>query len=216
VHGYTATSAGAALLPFIFIIFVLSRWAGGLLKREGAKFPLVVGPVVAAVGFVLFLRPGIDGSYWTTFFPAIVVLGLGMAISIAPLTTTVMNAVEKSWTGIASGVNNAVSRMAGLIAVAALGIIMLHAFNGRFDQHLLDLGVSHEVRLKLDAQRGRLAGTVVPADLDPIVRTALKQAINESFVSGFREVMLISAALALLSALVAWLLINGRTAQRDH
>jgi EmrB/QacA subfamily drug resistance transporter len=211
VQGYTATAAGAALFPFILLMFVLSRWAGGLVKRRGAKLPLVIGPVLAALGFALFARPGTGGSYWTTFFPAVVVLGLGMTISVAPLTTTVMNAVGTSWAGVASGVNNAVSRTAGLIAVAALGIVMLHVFNDHLDQSLGDLRVSPEVHHALDAERGKLAGAVVPADLDPILQSALRKAIKESFVSGFRDVMLIGAALSLVSSLAAWLFINGGT-----
>jgi EmrB/QacA subfamily drug resistance transporter len=213
VQGYTATSAGAALLPFILIMFLLSRWSGGLVKRYGAKLPLVIGPVVAALGFGLLRRPGIGGSYWTTFFPAVVVLGFGMAISVAPLTTAVMNAVGTSWAGIASGVNNAVSRTAGLIAIAALGLVMAHVFNNHFDRRLSGIRVSIEVERALDAQRLKLAGAVVPDDLDPGVRTALRQAIEESFISGFRTVMTVAMVLAFLSALVAWLLISGRTAQ---
>lgn len=210
VQGYTATAAGAASLPFILIMFFLSRWSGRLVNRYGAKLPLVVGPVIAAIGFALFMRPGIGGSYWTTFFPAVLVLGLGMATSVAPLTTTVMNSVKESRVGIASGINNAVSRAAGLLAVAALGLVMLHTFNYSLDRRLSNLALVPESKSALDRERVKLAGAEVPGDLDPEIRMILRQAINESFVSGFRRVMLIAVALALLSAPVAWLLIQGK------
>jgi MFS family permease len=209
VQGYTATAAGAALLPFILIMFFLSRWSGGLVKRYGAKLPLVVGPVIAALGFALFIRPGIGGSYWTTFFPAVVVLGFGMATSVAPLTTTVMNAVRENRVGIASGINNAVSRTAGLLAVAALGLVMLHTFNHNLDRRISNVDIAPEAQRSIHDQRVRLAGAVIPDKLNPEKRIMLKQAIGESFVSGFRLVMMIAVSLTLLSVLVAWLLIQG-------
>lgn len=210
VHGYTATQAGAASLPFILIMFFLSRWSGGLVKRYGPKRPLTIGPIIAAFGFALFMRPGVGGSYWTTFFPAVVVLGLGMATSVAPLTTTVMNAVAENRAGIASGINNAVSRTAGLLAVAVLGIIMLHAFNTSLDRRLSQMEIAPEVRRSIDEQRVKLAGAEVLENLNPEARVSLKRAIDESFVAGFRQVMIIAVALALMSALAAWFLIQGK------
>ncbi len=218
VQGYTATAAGAALLPFILFMFVLSRWSGGLVKHYGGKLPLVIGPIIAATGLGLFSLPGAaaaDSNYWTTFFPAVVVLGLGMAVSVAPLTTTVMNAVPQNRAGIASGINNAVSRTAGLLAVAVLGIVMLHTFNGKLDQRLQALGVTSETRQALDEQRTKLAGAEIPAALDPEQRRRLKEAIDGAFVSGFRRVSQVCVGLAILSALSALLLIEGKKASHS-
>ncbi len=210
VQGYTATAAGAATLPFILIMFLLSRWSGGLVKRYGARLPLVVGPTVAAAGFALFLRTGVGGSYFTSFFPAIVILGFGMAISVAPLTTTVMNSVNQSHAGIASGVNNAVSRTAGLLAVAVFGLIMFHAFNGCLEQRLSVLPIPVEVRQALNTERLKLAAAEIPNSLGEEMRVTIKQAVNECFVVGFRRVMLVGAVLALAGSVLAWLLIRTK------
>ena len=209
VQGYTATAAGAALLPFILIMFFLSRWSGGLVARYGAKLPLTVGPIIAALGFALFAVPGVGADYWSRFFPAVVVLGLGMAVSVAPLTTTVMGAVPANRVGIASGINNAVSRTAALLAIAALGIVMLHVFSRSIDSRLSRLEVSPEVQHLLDDQRINLAAATIPQNIEPSMRQVLRQAINESFVAGFRRVMLVGAVLALASGITSLLLIKG-------
>jgi len=209
VQHYQPTQAGAALLPLILIIFLLSRWSGGLVHRCGAKIPLVVGPMIAASGFALFALPGVGGGYWKTFFPAVVVLGIGMAISVAPLTTTVMNSIGQERAGIASGVNNAVSRIAGLLAIALLGIVMLQSFNHALDVKLSILNVPASAWESLQNERDKLAA----ADLSqrpPEIRIPLQEAIAQSFVSGFRRVMLIGAALAATSALTALVLISAK------
>src|SRR5262249_42810406 len=165
VQNYEPTAAGAALLPMILILFALSRWAGGLVDRFGSRRPLVVGPTIAGVGFALFALPGVSGSYWTTFFPAAVVLGLGMAGAVAPLTTTVMGAVDEQHAGTASGINNAVSRVAGVLALAVLNLVIVAVFNAALDGQLATLPLAPPARMALDAERGKLAGASVPEGL---------------------------------------------------
>ncbi|MDP9487562.1 MAG: MFS transporter, partial [Actinomycetota bacterium] len=210
VHGYSATAAGAAFLPFIFVTFLLSRWAGGLVTRYGAKLPLVVGPLVAACGFVLFALPGTEGSYWTTFFPAVLVQGLGMALVIAPLTTTALNSVEGRHSGLASGVNNAVSRTAGLLAIPVLGILVFVAFSGGLDGRLEGLGLPAEARGQLEAQKVDLAAAEVPGGLSEEQAARVEEVVDESFVGAFRLIMLVSAGLAAASAVAAAVLIEGK------
>jgi EmrB/QacA subfamily drug resistance transporter len=208
VQGYTATAAGAALVPFILLMFALSRWAGGLVDRYGARRPLVIGPAIAAAGFGCFIFPGIGGSYWTTYFPAIVLLGFGMTVTVAPLTTTVMNALDPARAGIASGINNAVSRAAGLLAIALLGIVMHRAFEHELDARTAALRLPASVLAELGAQREKLAAVALPPSVPAHQRQAVRQAVAGSFVNGFRWVMAASALLAACGALCAWFTIR--------
>jgi EmrB/QacA subfamily drug resistance transporter len=212
VQAYSATAAGAATLPLILLIFLLSRWSGGLVARYGPRVPLIIGPLIAACGFVLFAVPSVGDTYWKAFFVAVVVLGLGMAITVAPLTTVVMNSVDQSRIGAASGINNAVARVAGVLAIAVLGIVMVNAFGARLDSKLADFSLPPGALHDIQAGEIKLAGLQLPASLNPTTGAEIRESVGEAFVFGFRVIMLICAGLSVASAAAAWLLIpdNGR------
>ena len=204
VHGYTPLAAGASTLPFAVLLSLLSRWSGGLVEKVGGRLPLVVGPLVAAAGFALFARGGAEpgGSYVRDVLPAVLVLGIGMAITIAPLTTIVMGAVDSRHAGVASGINNAVSRAAGLLAVALVGLLVARTFERGLARRLDGLDLTPAVRADVERQRDRLAGIEPPAG----AREEVGRAVRESFVEGFRVVAWTSAgAAALGAAAAAWL-----------
>jgi hypothetical protein len=199
----SATATGAAAIPLILLLFLLSRWSGGLVARYGSRGPLIVGPFVAAAGFLLFAVPSVGGSYWRMFFPAFVVLGFGLAVSVAPLTTVVMNAIDQNRAGTASGINNAVSRVAGLLAIAVLGIVMVRAFSFHLNRSLQDLAIPPRAMQDLQAHEIRLAALAVPVGIDTEMAAAIRNCIEQAFVFAFRLVMLICAGLSVAGALFA-------------
>lgn len=208
IQKYSATATGAALLPMILLIFLLSRWSGGLVARYGPRIPLVIGPLVVASGFILFAVSAVGGSYLGSFFAPIIVLGLGMAITVAPLTTVVMNVAGQDRVGAASGINNAVARLAGVLAIAVFGIVMVRAFGSHLDHSLANIALSTRARTEIVSNRIKLAGVQVPAEIDPGTREAALRSIEDSFVFGFRIVMCICAVLSLAGSFIAWRMIR--------
>jgi len=151
-----------------------------------------------------------------TYFPAVIVLGFGMAISVAPLTTTVMNSVSEERAGTASGVNNAVSRLAGLLSIAYLGLLMLASFNHHFSSRLSGIRLESGVRQELDDQRAKLGAIEIPQALDAQLKADIQRAIEDSFMAGFRLVMFLSSGLAALSSISATLLIDGHPGSKPR
>jgi predicted MFS family arabinose efflux permease len=213
VEHYSATQAGAALVPFALIMFALSRWAGGLIKRVGPRLPLTIGPALSAGGIALFalLHPG--ASYWTTVFPAVCLLGLGMTITVAPLTTAVMGAVDTSHSGVASGVNNSVSRVAGLLAIAVFGVFLARTFDARVRPRLDQLQLPVASRAAVEKELPKMAGAELKsAGLQPAQGARVASAIDDAFIAGFRVVVLGSALLALVAAGFGAAIRGGRDA----
>ncbi|HEV8214659.1 MAG TPA: MFS transporter [Gemmatimonadaceae bacterium] len=204
VQRYTATAAGAMLLPFPIIMFVMSRWSGGLIRRVGHRLPLTVGPLIAAVGLATFAIPLRDAFVVSVTLLAIVILGIGMAITVAPLTTTVMESVSSEHSGVASGVNNAVARVAGLIAIAVFGVMISGMFNTRATNKLAHISLSAEAGASVREQLPKLAGADIAAlpSLTPQQKVDVRAAVDSSFTSAFRAAMLVSALLGVAAAIV--------------
>ncbi|HSK82854.1 MAG TPA: DHA2 family efflux MFS transporter permease subunit [Rubrobacter sp.] len=220
VHGYSALVTGSVFLPFVAMAFVIGRLSGRICARFGTKAPLVIASLAAAVGFVLFALPGVEhDSYWTSFFPAMVVQGFGMALIITPLTAVALGSVEGEHSGLASGVNNAAARVAAPLAVAVLGVLVYGAFSANLDSRLEGMNLSGEHRSELDAAKADLGAAQPPEGMEAGTAVQIERAIDESFVAGFRAVMLVCAGLALMSALAAAFLVEDRmvrSIRREH
>jgi EmrB/QacA subfamily drug resistance transporter len=210
VQKYSATATGAAILPMIILMFFLSRWSGGLVARYGPRSPLIIGPLIVALGFVLFAIPATGVDYWKAFFPAVTVLGFGMAVTVAPLTTVVMNSVSQDRVGTASGINNAVARLAGVLAIAVLGVVMVSAFGSHLNHSLHEMALPAKVLHDLQTNEIKLAGLRAPPGLASNTVSAINESIGRAFIFGFRIVMLLCTTLSLVSAAVAWQMIRDQ------
>jgi len=209
VQHQTPAQAGAAFLPFVVTMSLLSRWTGALADRIGPRLPLIVGPLLAGAGFALMALPSIGGSYWTTFFPGIATLGVGMAITVAPLTTTVMTSIDdERHAGAASGINNTIARVAGLLAIAVFGAVAVTLFAHDLDRRLAF--ANENVRRAMRQQSLKLAAATPPRGLDEPTRQHVAAAVDAAFVHAFRIDMLAAAAIAAASAGGALVIRGGR------
>src|SRR5579862_3907926 len=192
----------------------LSRWSGALADRYGARASLILGSLITAAGYALLAASGVGGAYWRNFLVPMLVLGLGMTLVVAPLTSTVMGAVADRYAGIASGINNSTARIAGALAVALLGTLATHVFSTALETRLYEIPLSQTQAQLMRSQVSKLAEAEVPSQIAGPERQALERALKESFVASFRVVMELAAALALASALCAALTVSPRSADR--
>lgn len=209
VQEFTAAATGAVFLPVALLIAGLSRWSGAVQDRIGARWPLVGGPLITAAGCVLLAWTDADGSYWTDFLPAMLTVGLGVAIIVSPLTASVLKAVSRTRSGIASGINNSVEEVSSLLAVALFGTIALLLFQQALSSHLLLAGVdATHVGRTIEEIGQTLVVSEVPSFLDQGNRTELEAAVTAAFLDSFRMMMLAAAGVAVLSALIAAVMID--------
>lgn len=217
-HGYPAQLAGLALVPFTLLLALLSRWSGDWVDRVGPRPPLVLGPGLTGVGFGLLALPGLGSTpanYWTTYLPGIVVMGIGMGITVAPLTTAVMTAVPRAQVGVASGVNNAVARTAGVLALAVLGGVALLSFRQTLVGSMHTFDLSEEQMLLLADEAREFGNAQPPAGLDPTTEAAIRQVIDHALLDTFRRTALLCAGLGLLSAGAGAVFIGAETRRQQ-
>jgi EmrB/QacA subfamily drug resistance transporter len=202
VQGYSPLRAGLAALPPIIIITFLSGPAGSLSDKIGPRLQMISGPALVALAMLLFMLPDEHARYFTTFFPAQVAFGLGMCLLIAPLTKSALS-VPKEYSGAASGVNNAVSRIASMLAIAVLGAVMLTTFTNQLNKNLENSSLASSVKQEILNQKYKLTGIEIKDNIEA------KQIVKVSFVKSFRIIMGINVALCVLAALIATLTIKN-------
>jgi EmrB/QacA subfamily drug resistance transporter len=215
VRHYAPAAAGAAFLPLIALMFLFSARVGGLIPKVGERMLLFTGAALAGMGFAAFTLLGGLRGYVFSVLPGVLILGFGMTLAVAPLTTAVMSSVTENETGIASAVNNALSRLAGLLAVSLVSLMLAHGFTASLSSQLRHSGLPVEARNQMFANRSRLHDTPIPAGLTQKQRMEAASLLDRAFRSGFRVVMLASATSAWLGAVVVLVLLRKRAAAED-
>ena len=213
VQGYPPLESGLVLLPLSIILTLVSRRMGAIADRIGPRLLLTIGPALAGIGFFLFALPGQTNGpsdYWTTYFPAALFLGIGMGITVAPLTTAVMGSAPASSSGVASGINNAVARTGGVLAIALLSSLALVRFGSLLDSQVASLNVPQPVQASMQAEAAKLANAKPPEDVPDEMRAVLTNAVKTAYVETFRLIAIIGGVMASLSAVLAFTMVSRK------
>lgn len=212
VQGYSQLQSGLTFLPFTILMICFARFAGSLADKIGSKLFLITGPVIAGTGLlVLSLIKQTNGpaDYWTTFFPGILVLGLGMSFTVAPLTATVMASVSDHFSGTASGVNNAMTRISGVFANAIFGALAVLFFTGALQKQLHSIHLNPKQQQEVLAQAADLGNAKVPAVVEQSLKPQIATGYHQGFIHAYAIITRLSSGLAFLGALMALFFIRG-------
>lgn len=209
IQHYSPVTAGLAMLPSILLITFLSGKGGSIADKIGPRLPMILGPLIVSIGMTLLVLPGKNAVYLTQYLPGLVLFGLGMALVIAPLTKSAL-AVESKYSGAASGVNNAVARVAGLLAVAMLGIIVVSLFKVQLHHNLANTNLTSIQQHQIIAQENKLGGIEIPQSFSFTEKNIANDVIDDAFLYGFRWAIGINALLAFLSAVFSFFLIQNK------
>lgn len=218
IQGYSELNAGLAMLPIIIIIAGISPLMGKIVDRRGVRLPLIIGPLITSAGFFIFSTFGItagSGAYWDTFFLSFLLIGLGMGITVAPLTTAVMGAVSEDDVGIASGINNTVARAASVLAVALMGSLGLFSFQESLQKEVDLMAISVELKNDINVESAKFAAATVPSDLSAENKVYVRKLLKGSFVIAFNKVVYVSSILTLLGGLMAFMFIRNKKAGKE-
>jgi EmrB/QacA subfamily drug resistance transporter len=209
IQHYPPIEAGLGLLPSIILITFLSGPGGTIADKIGPRLPMILGPLIVSLGMFLLILPGTNANYFIAFLPALILVGLGMSIVIAPLTKSALS-VANNYSGAASGVNNAVARIAGLLAIAILGAIIISLFKGQLADSIHTSRLNQNQQQQIMLQENKLGGITMPQNFSDTSKKIAQNAVDNSFIYGFRYAMGINAFLAFLSAFVSFLTIHNK------
>jgi EmrB/QacA subfamily drug resistance transporter len=212
IQGYSQLQSGLTFLPFTVLMITIARFAGSIADKHGPRLLLITGPAVAGTGLLilsLIKQTAGAADYWTTFFPGIIVLGLGMSFTVAPLTTAVMSSVSDHFSGTASGVNNAVSRIAGVFTNAIFGTLAILFFSGALQQQLKPLALNLKDKQAVMAQAADLGNAHVPQNIALNSKAVIAKTYHTAFISMYSKIMELAAGLGYLAALMAFIFIRN-------
>jgi len=218
VQGYSQLQSGLTFLPFTVLMITMARFAGSLADKYGPRLLLIIGPATAGTGLLIlsFVKQTAGPSaYFTTFFPGVIIFGMGMSFTVAPLTTAVMGSVSDHFSGTASGVNNAISRIANVFAYAIFGALAVLFFSGALADHVKDIPVNEKEKQEILAQAANLGNAKAPVGLSAPNKIIVEKNYHESFISAYSKIMKISAVLGFLGALMAFIFIKNTAVKKE-